>query len=148
MIRRFATCLAILACLTGGCVELGALLGVALPDGATDGPAGGESNGDGQPPDSGGSDTAPVVRLAVSNPNPLTGEEVVFTCTLVDGDTEDVTFAFQSTADRLVVDSEAGTASYIVEQSDVAVELSATCTATNAAGTSEPSNRQVIIATQ
>jgi hypothetical protein len=148
MIRRFATCLAILACLAAGCVEFAALLGVAHPGGVTDGPAGGESNGDSQPPDSGGSDTIPVVRLAVSNPNPLTGEEVLFTCTLVDGDAENVTFAFQSTADRLVVDPQAGTASYIVEQSDVAVELPVTCTATNAAGTSEPSNRQVIIATQ
>ena len=140
MVRRFYICLVLLGFLSGGCVELGILLRNEWPVDSTGG-----SNGDVQPPDSNGTDGIPDVRLNVSNPNPLAGEEVLFTCTLVEGDSNGVTFAFQPAGGRLIVEAQSGTASYIVDQSDIGVELIVTCTATNAFGTSEPSNQQIII---
>lgn len=148
MIDRLLTVLVLLAALAGGCVELGILLQGAFPDGSTGESGSGGSNGDNFPPDSNGTDGPPDVRLTVSNPNPLVGEEVVFTCELVDGDSQGATFAFQPVADRLLVDARAGTASYIVDQSDIGVEMAVTCTATSASGTSDSSNQQVVIPTQ
>ena len=148
MVRRFGICLVIFGLLSGGCVELGILLGDGWPNGSTNGSATDGSDGDDQPPDSNGPDGVPVVRLDVSNSNPLAGEELLFECTLVGGDPDGVTFAFQPAGGRLIVDPQSGTALYVVDQSDVGVELVVTCTATNAFGTSEPSNQQVIIPMQ
>lgn len=148
MLKYLVTSLTLIAFLSGGCVELGILLGDGWPNGSTDGSATDGSDGDDQPPDSNGPDGVPVVRLDVSNSNPLAGEELLFECTLVEGNSDGVTFAFQPAGGRLIVDPQSGTALYVVDQSDVGVELVVTCTATNAFGTSEPSNQQVIIPMQ
>lgn len=110
--------------------------------------------------------SVPAVRLQVSNPSPQVNDEVTLTCTVVRGDTAGVTYGFQSVDiphrvarharfkshpaylpdGRLFVNHATGTATFIVEESDVGVAFNFTCTATNEAGTSRPSNQQVIIA--
>ncbi len=155
MIRNFTFCfvcpLVVGVCVTvvgGGCVELAAILGEGQTDGATNG-AGSDGSGiDTTPPDTDDSDSVPVVHLYVSNANPFPGEEVVFTCRFVRGDSSGVTYAFLSSGGRLIVNERTGTASYIVDQSDAGAEFSVTCTATNDFGTSDTSNRQTIIVMQ
>jgi hypothetical protein len=148
MMMRVVLCVLLLPVLTGGCVELGFIVQEAMAGASTGSPGGGETDGEDSPSGPGTTDEVPVVRLSVSNSNPMVNEEVVFTCRVVDGDAAEVTFAFQPADARLSVNSRIGTASYIVDQTDVGVELTVTCTATNAAGRSEPSNRQSIIATE
>ncbi len=121
--------------LVGGCFGLG-------QPGPIDGIPPPGQNGD---PGNGGSELA--VTLRVSNPTPQPNEQVVLTCTLVDGGgSANVTFDFQPTFGRLVVNSNAGTASFIVDQTDVGVALTFTCTASNDEETSLPSNSQTVVA--
>ena len=87
------------------------------------------------------------MRLEVSNPTPQVNEEVILTCLVVNGDSGGVTYAFQPANGRLFVDNAAGRATFIVEAADVGVAFTFTCTATNEAGTSQPSNQLLIIAT-
>jgi hypothetical protein len=143
MMMRVVCWVFLLPVLTGGCVELGFIVQDGTTGGSTDSSGGGGTDGEDS---SGTSGDVPVVRLSVSNPNPVVNEEVVFTCRVIDGDGAGATFAFQPEDARLIVNSRLGTASYIVDQSDIGTELRVTCTATSAAGTSEPSNRQSIIA--
>lgn len=89
----------------------------------------------------------PVVILSVSNPTPQLNEEVLLICSIVSGDTAGVTFEFQPTGSLSFVDRRAGTAILIVEQTDIGVALTFTCTATGDAGTSAPSRAQVITPT-
>ncbi len=102
-------------------------------------------------PRNGGTDPAagdvPVVRLTLSNPSPQVGEEVILRCEVVTGGSLGTTFAFQPDEGRLFVDRATGSASFIVEGSDIGVAFSFTCSATDDTGTSEPSNEQVIIPT-
>jgi hypothetical protein len=140
--------LSLLVGLAGGCVELGIYLSGMIPTDSPNGSGSGGVDGDGGPSEGNGGDGVPVVRLEVSNPFPQSNEEVFLTCVLTDGDPEDVTFAFQPASGRLIVDSRTGRASFVVDASDVGIEYAVTCTATNAFGTSQASNEQVIIATQ
>ncbi len=102
----------------------------------------GDEEPDDQPPGD-----IPVVRLDLSNPSPQVNEEVRLTCSVVGGDAGGVLFDFQPANDRLFINRASGTASFIVEETDIGVEFAVTCTATNETGTSRPSNQQVIIAT-
>ncbi len=123
----------------GGCVELATLIGGA---GATDGGSssgGSFGGGGGAPPILDGGDTVPVVRLTVSNTVPQVSEEVILTCERVSGSTAGIVFAFQTTFDRLDAPQGQSEASFVVDQSDIGRELMFTCTATNEAGTSQPS---------
>ena len=123
-----------------GCVELGPVNG-GRP-GSGNGLSPPDDNG-AEPPDD---EVNLSVTLRVSNPTPRANEQVTLTCMLTDGRAENVTFNFQPADGRLVVDPAAGTASFIVQESDVGVALIYTCTASDQNGTSEPSNSQTIIA--
>ena len=122
---------ALAACMAAGC-------GLPPPSGGSGGDDGG-SNG-------GGDTGLPVVTLGVSNPTPQVGEEVLLTCMIVAGGVGDVIFDFQPAGGRLLVDSRSGSASFIVEMTDVGQALTFTCTATDQLGTSEPARSEVIIA--
>lgn len=117
-----------------GFVELVLVAGCGLP----------VSNNDGTDPMTG---DIPVVRLTLSNPTPQVNEEVILQCEIVTGGSPGVTFDFQPNDGRLFVDRATGTATFIVEGSDIGVAFSFTCSATNNVGTSEPSNELVIVPT-
>ena len=153
--------LALAVVTTSGCVELAALLTgdlvrVAPGSDASANPSGQNPANGTEPPDAddgtptGGGDVnqsdRPTVRLSVSNPSPLPNEEVQLRCTLQSGSTDGLIFAFQPTTARLTVDRQQGTASFVVDQSEVGIETTFTCTATNSAGTSPVSNPATIIA--
>ncbi len=121
----------------GGCVDLGTVVpdetgGLADPTSPLD-------RGDGSPT----SDL--TVGLDISNSVPQVNEQVILACAVVDGDPSDVSFAFQSNAARLIVDTVRGRATFVVDTSDLGTEFEFTCTATSDNGTSPPSNRIVFI---
>lgn len=119
-----------------GCIELQFLLGT-LPPNQTDDGNGGIGNGNGG---SNGQDSGALrVTLTASNVAPELNENVTLRCTLVSGDPDGVTFSF-SPASRLTVDSEAGTAQFFVEQADIGVAFTFTCSAANRRETSPPSS--------
>lgn len=138
--RLFGACVLSLA-LTG-CVELASLFTGVIADNERAG-----SRGDGTPISGGvpDSDAQPRVQLSVSNTSPFVGEELDFRCSLEGGDLDGITFDFQSNSDRLTVDAQRGTATLIVDQSDVGVEIAVTCTAIAFDGVSEPSNVVIVI---
>jgi hypothetical protein len=83
----------------------------------------------------------PSVRLTVNNSQPFVGDQVDLTCSVLPGEiSAGVIYNFEPTSARLVTNPTAGTAFFIVDQSDVGIELVFTCTGTNLAGTGEPSN--------
>ncbi len=127
--------LAALLGLAGGCIGLG----VTGP--LEDTPP---SDGNGGDPGDGGGNLA--VTLRVSNPTPRANQLVTLTCTLVSGNRDNVTFNFQPQDGRLIVDPDAGTARFIVQESDVGVARTFTCTASDENGVGEPSNPQTITA--
>ncbi|MEK7731245.1 MAG: immunoglobulin domain-containing protein, partial [Planctomycetota bacterium] len=100
--------------------------------------------GNGTDPGDIGADLA--VTLLVSNPAPRPNEPVTLTCSLVDGGSANVIFDFQPDDGRLSVDHDAGTASFIVQESDVGAALTYTCTASDENGVGNRSNSQTIIA--
>lgn len=102
---------------------------------------------DGFSGDDGGSSggEAPVVSLRASNTSPAVNEEVVLTCLLTRGDRVNLEFGFQPNSGRVVVDPTVGTARLIITEADLGASFSFTCSATNAFGTSPPSNRVLII---
>lgn len=128
----------------GGCVELQQALhgGIGDSDGGGPHTPPNDTEPDGQP-DAG----VPVVRLSVSNPAPQVNEEVLLTCSVVNGDSGGVTFDFQPADGRLFVDHTAGTATFIVEQADIGVAFAFTCTGATQDGTSQPSNEELIVPT-
>jgi hypothetical protein len=104
-----------------------------------------DSDGDGSGANGNG---VPAVVLSVTNPTPQLNEQVVLQCSVVGADTRETTFGFQPADGRLWVNQTAGTASLVIEETDVGGPgLAFTCTATNAFGTSEPSNQVVIMPT-
>ncbi len=134
----------VLLALGAGCIELQLALQGVVP-GSIDGrPPTTDRDAE---PDDRPEGNIPVVRLDVSNPSPQVNEEVVLTCSVVGGDAAGVRFDFQPADDRLFVNRTRGTASFIVEETDISVSFAFTCTATNETGTSGLSNQQVIIAT-
>ena len=130
--------------MAGGCIELQEALSGVVRDSPDPTPS--PDNG-GSEPDGEVDPTIPVVSLAVSNPTPQVNEEVIFRCAVASGGMGNVTFDFQPRDGRLFVNSVAGTATFIVEEADVGVAFTFTCTATSEAGTSEPSNAQTIVPT-
>ena len=96
MIARLLMCVLVLPVLAGGCVELGFILQEGISGGTTGGSGSGEVDGDNSAPGSDAVADVPVVRLGVSNPSPLVGEEVLFTCAVFDGSAASVTFAFMA----------------------------------------------------
>jgi len=106
--------------------------------------AAGDDDGAGPVDDDG--ENRPSVTLEVSNPTPQLNEEVVFTCSLASASGAGETlFEFQPENGRLAIDADRGTAVFIVQESDIGVAFTFTCTATNDNGTSEPSNPRIII---
>jgi hypothetical protein len=124
--------------LVAGCVAIQRVLEQLVSDGAD-----GLPNGDGD----GTGDGLPVVTLQVSNVTPQLNEEVLLTCLLVSGDSTSLSFDFEPRFGGLIVNEQAGTASFIVSETDIGVSRALTCTATNDVGTSAPSNEQVVIPT-
>lgn len=89
----------------------------------------------------------PVAELSVPNPTPGLDETVDLRCSRAGGAVTGTTFDFQGggpVGGRLVVNSAAGTASFVVEESDLGVGLVFTCTATNENGTGVAS-REVLV---
>ncbi len=129
---RNAAGLTALLGLIAGCGEVGP------------GNGGGPGPTDGLPPP-GGDGTTLNVTLNVSNPTPQSNEQVTLTCALTNGGDGNVTFDFQPADGRLIVDHAAGTAGFIVQESDVGVAMTFTCTASDSSGTSAPSDPQIII---
>ena len=144
MSARCCLPVSILACLLGGCVEILAALNGSLPQNG-----GGTSplDGDGGTPVDGPDGDLPVVTLTVSNPNPMINEEVLLRCSPAGGTGTGLTYAFQPAGLLVGINPGAGTAAFIPSEADAGTEFSFTCTAANEAGTSDPSNRQVIIPT-
>ncbi len=127
-----------------GCIELQQALQGGSGDSSGEGPH--TPTNDTEPDEQPGSEV-PVVRLSISNPAPQVNEEVLLTCSVVNGDTGGVTFDFQPTDGRLFVNHTMGTATFIVEQADIGVAFAFTCTATTMDGASQPSNEQLIVPT-
>ncbi|HNQ23063.1 MAG TPA: hypothetical protein PKK06_08215 [Phycisphaerae bacterium] len=132
--------------LTPGCFD-----GGFLPGGGGGGAGGGGStpdgNGAGDGDSSGESPDEPAtvrVVLTVTNPHPLPGDQITLRCTVTDGTSAGVTFDFAPRTGRLVIDRTRGTASFIVDQSDVGVTFSFTCSGTNEAGTG-PTSAPVLV---
>ena len=128
-----------------GCIEIQDALEGSLSDvlGLAAGPGGVEPT-DESPDDSVGA--VPRVRLSVSNRTPGFNEAVRLTCSVIGGSSPADTFDFQP-AGRLIVDRVAGTATFIVLETDVGVAATFTCTGTNGEGTSQPSDSLVFIPT-
>jgi hypothetical protein len=127
-----AACLAALLKLLTGC-----------PGTVGPGTGGGPGPTDGLPPP--GDGTTLRVTLSVSNPTPQPNEQVTLTCALTDVGSGNVTFDFQPADGRLIVDHAAGTADFIVQESDVGLAMTFTCTASDGGGTSPPSSPRTII---
>lgn len=127
-----------------GCVELGI---IPPPDnGGIDPPGNGNTNGN----DNGDDDGIPRVRLSASNLTPQVDEEVTLRCILTNDATEPILYQFQAGGGpigRVQVDEQRGTARFIVQQPDIGVAVSVTCTGTNEFGEGPPSTAQVIVAT-
>lgn len=145
MSKTLLACLFAAPVFLTGCVEI-----CALATGSLDGCIPGKDIGPQddlnppRPPD--GDEPAADLRvtLSASSTLPSISEEVVLTCSLVEGNTGGVTFQFQPQDGRVVIDSGRGTASFIVTSADVGDQPEFTCTATNDDGISPPSNRVVI----
>ncbi len=144
-----------------GCVELqywatGQLIG-APPAGSSNNDnqsdAGNDNSDNGN--DNSGSDNLNdnanmefAVELMVSNETPEVGEEVILTCVVTSGSPDGVMFAFQPESERLVVDAEAGRATFVVDESDVDIAFEVRCAAENAEGQSAVSETVMIIANE
>ncbi len=134
--RTTALCLLtvlVLAVPLGGCVELARLL-ADLP---ASGPGGGNTNtNDATPPaNDNTSGTVPTVTLSLSDSVPQVSWEVELQCSVISGDSAGVLFHFEPD-DRLIdINAVNGTAVFIVDEGDVGVQLTFTCSGTNSAGT-------------
>jgi hypothetical protein len=127
-----------------GCVELGI---IPPPDDGSGPPDGGDGDGGGN---GGGDDVVPRVRLAVSNLTPQVNEEVTLRCVLTNNPTGVIVFDFQAgggPTGRLVEDPDRGTASLIVQEPDIGVAVSVTCSAANELGEGPRSTPQIVVAT-
>jgi len=130
--------------LLSGCVELGLI--PPPDDGGTTPPDGGDGGdgGDGE------TDVPPQVRLAVSNLTPQLDEQVALRCVVTNQAAEPITFDFQTSgaaSNRFVENAEAGTATFIVSETDIGQAISVTCTGTNEFGQGPRSTAQVLVAT-
>ena len=130
----------------GGCINLEELL-VRLSSGAGDGSGGADDGDADSDPNDGGSATVPRVTLTTSNPTPQVNDQLRLFCHVVEGDATGAVFDFQPSFGRLMEDSVAGTASLIIDMSDIGSSFSFTCTATTTAGTSDPSPVLIVVPT-
>lgn len=130
----------------GGCLNLEELL-IRVSPGTGDG-SGGDNDGatDGDPDDGAGA-TVPRVTLTASNPTPQLNEQLRLFCNVVAGDATGAVFDFQPSFGRLMEDPVTGTASLIIDTSDIGSSFSFTCTATTTAGTSAPSPVLIVVPT-
>jgi len=101
------------------------------------------------PPDGTGDDGGSTleIRLFVSNPTPGVGEQVVLSCTVIAGDATGASFSFEPAGALLSVDARQGTASWIVDQTDVDVATSFACGAVAADGSTARSPAVLVIPT-
>ncbi len=120
----------------------GCQLTIPLPGSGADEPFG-SGGGDG----GGSADQLPVVSLRSSNPTPQINETVQLQCSVTSGADGTVRYAFQPDFGRLSVDENAGTATFAISESDVAVTFRFTCTAQVGDRTSNPSNEVLITPT-
>lgn len=130
--------------LCGGCIELG-----LIPPPNGNGQNNGDDNGDGG---ANGNDPqeVPAVRMTASNLTPQANEELILRCELLNEPGGTLEYQFHAEGgggQRFQVDPVSGTARFIVQEVDVGVAISVTCTAANALGVSQQSNAQVIVAT-
>lgn len=144
-----------------GCVELqywatGQLIGAPPANGSNnDNQSGGGNDNSNNANDNSGSDNLNdnanmvfEVELMVSNETPEVGEEVILTCVVTSGSPEGVMFTFQPEGERLVVDAEAGRATFVVDESDVDIAFEVQCAAENTAGQSAVSETVTIVANE
>ena len=75
----------------------------------------------------------------------MVNEEVLLRYTLTTGTPAGLSYALEPTGFLVGVNPVSGTAAFIPSAPDVGTEFRFTCTATSNAGTSEPSNAQVVI---
>lgn len=139
-------CLGLSISAINGCIEIQQFIAAPpLTDdgGSQSGPGSGEPGGSEEPTDP-KTGEVPVVRLAVSNPSPQLNEEVLLSCVVENETTGSIQFEFQPD-DRLFVDQARGTASLIIEASDLGSALTFTCRAISSAGSSQPSNEVLLI---
>lgn len=124
-VRKLASgvTLVALACLTFGCS--------ALP----------------QPPDPVGNDGPPVVRLSVDNPAPGLSESVLLQCTLSSGSTGGLEYSFSPEVNLISINRRNGTATFIVNQTDLGLAILFSCRARNDQGTGPGSNIVTVIPT-
>jgi len=121
--------------LTAGCVPIS-----GSPDGGTN-----------PPPNDGDGTTVPAsftVSIQASNRTPQLYEEVTMQCFLSGDATAPVTFGFQSPDVPLTVNATSGTASFVVSESELAVAIDVTCSATDADNHTATSNRISVFPTQ
>ncbi|RME39202.1 MAG: hypothetical protein D6788_05940 [Planctomycetota bacterium] len=132
-----------------GCLEVQQLLtGTTRPPGGGAPPTDNADGGGSGDAGAGGGDViTPQVVLDVSNPAPQLNEELQLVCRVVNNAGGMIRFEFQPDDGRLVVDHEAGTAVLVIEPSDIGQTFDFTCTASNEAGTSNPSNVQTVAPT-
>ncbi len=145
MATRALICFLTIPWLLGGCLEILVALDAIQP-GATNGTQSPDDDGI-DPNSNGDSDGIPVVSLRVSNPLPQMNETVTLTCSLDAGSSTALTFDFQPNDGRLDRGRTAGTAEFTPSESDLGAELTYTCTATNAFGTSNRSNTVTVLPT-
>src|SRR3990172_4808687 len=117
---RFLLVAMLAAVPAAGCIEIQLLLRGVNGGGSDDNRPGDD---DGQPGD--GTDNGqPSVGLHLSNASPTPGEEVLLTCTLVDGSPRVVRYNFPSATPRLTVNHDTGQAHFIISESHVGVDFS------------------------
>ena len=129
------------------CREIAAAFSSVNQGGGGAGNGDGAGNGPGNGSEPVGGDGVPVVRLTASNVSPQAGEEVILDCQLVSGSTDALAFSFDLRSNRLTVDSERGRATFVVDQTDIGVAQSFTCSGTNSNGGGQASNSVVVTAT-
>ena len=131
--RPIPAVLSILA-LIGGCVPV-----VGSGSNGTTTPPGNGNTGDGQ--------ASFAVSIQVSNPTPQLFEEVTLRCQTVGTVSEPLTFDFQSRDIALQVDSANGTASFVVNESDLGLTIDVTCSASDGTGRTAQSSRATVAPT-
>jgi len=124
-----------------GLISLSLISGCIAISNPTSGNDPNTNNPDNNPPNDTSTPEEITVVLSVSNLNPQVGEEVFLSCTIVTGSATDPAFNFQPPNRLIAIDTMNGSATLIVDQTDIGIEFTFTCTVTEANVTSEPHNR-------
>ena len=131
-----------------GCADFSPLLpGSSGPPGAGD--SGNVNDNDGGEVDP----SSLAVRLQASNPTPTLNEEVILTCSLVEGDpfpgdpARRVTYEFAPDTGRLSVDANSGVARFVISDGDLNAAVTFTCRAVvDGSERGQVSNAVVVVA--